>query len=137
MCRIRNRILTLRDKSWANHFTKTYSKKNKKFLEKIEDKKQLQSFLKCLTYASNFIKALAKLRKPLQHKLKKEVSWTWNSIHTKIVQNLKKMCKNLAILNLPNEEDDWILETGASNEHWSLVLKLRRRKALQILQWKF
>ena len=47
------------------------------------------------------------------------------------------MYKNLHILNLPNEEDDLILKTDANNEHWSAVLKnQRRRKALQILQWK-
>jgi len=31
----------------------------------IEDKKQLEIFLGCLIYASDFIKDLAKLRKPL------------------------------------------------------------------------
>ena len=46
------------------------------FSEKIEDRKQLERFLGCLTYASDFIKDLAKLRKLLQQKLKKEVSWT-------------------------------------------------------------
>jgi len=74
-------------------------------------------FLGCLTYASDFIKDLAKLRKPLQWKLKKEVSSIWMSNDTKIMQNFKKMCKNLPVLNLPNEEDDLILETDASNEH--------------------
>jgi len=46
------------------------------FLEKIEDRKQLERFLGCRTYASDFIKDLAKLRKPLQQKVKKDVSWT-------------------------------------------------------------
>ena len=41
------------------------------------------------------------------------------------MQNFKKMCKNLPVLNLPNEEDDLILETDASNEHWSDVLKIK------------
>ena len=40
--------------------------KIEKFPEKIEDRKQLERFLGCLTYASDFIKDLAKLRKPLQ-----------------------------------------------------------------------
>ena len=35
------------------------------------------------------------------------------------------MYKNLPVLNLPNEGDDLILETGASNEHWSVVLKIK------------
>ena len=36
---------------------------------------------------------------------------------SKIVQNFKKMCKNLHVLNLPNEENNLILETDASNEY--------------------
>ena len=44
------------------------------------------------------------------------------------MQNFKKMCKNLPLLNLPNEEDDLILETDASNKHWSAVLKIKKEK---------
>ena len=46
--------------------------KIEKFCTKIKDRKQLDRFLGCLTYASDFIKDLAKLRKPLQHKLRKK-----------------------------------------------------------------
>jgi len=38
------------------------------------------------------------------------------------------MCKNLPIINLPNEGDDLVLETYASNEHWSAVLKIKGGK---------
>jgi len=40
------------------------------------------------------------------------------------------MCKNLPVLNLPNEEDDLILEIDASNEHWSDVLKIKKGEKL-------
>jgi len=40
------------------------------------------------------------------------------------------MCKNLLVLNLPNKEDDLILETNASNEHWSAVLKIKQGEKL-------
>ena len=53
----------------------------------------------------------------------KEVSWTWTSNDTKIV-------KNLPVLNLHNKEDDLILETDASNEHWSIVLKIKEGEKL-------
>ena len=66
-------------------------------------------FFGSLTYASDFIKDLAKLGKPLQQKLKKDVMWTWTTNDSKIVQNFKKMCKNLPVLNLPNDENDLIL----------------------------
>jgi len=96
----------------------------------MEDRKQLERFLGCLTYASDFVKDLAKLRKPLQQKLKKDVSWTWTANDSKVVQNFKKMCKNLPVLNLPNEEDNLILETDASNEHWSAVFKIKEGEKL-------
>jgi len=38
------------------------------------------------------------------------------------------MCKNLPVLNLSNEEDDLIIETDASNEYWSVVLKIKEEK---------
>ena len=90
-------------------------KKIENFPETIEDRKQLERFLGYLTYASDFIKDLAKLRKPLQQKLKKEVSWIWTINDTKIIQNFKKICKNPPILNLPNKGDDLVLETDTSN----------------------
>jgi len=62
---------------------------------------------------SDFIKDLAKLRKPLQQKLKKEASWVWTSNDTKIV-HFKKICKKLPILNLLNEEGDLIIEKMAA-----------------------
>ena len=40
------------------------------------------------------------------------------------------MCKNPQVLNLPNEEDDLILETNASNEHRSAVLKIKKGEKL-------
>ena len=38
------------------------------------------------------------------------------------------MCTNLPVLNLPNEEDDLILETDANNEHWTAILKIKKEK---------
>jgi len=41
------------------------------------------------------------------------------------------MCKNLPILDLPNKEDDLVLETDPSNEYG--IENQRKRKTLQIL----
>ena len=68
------------------------------------------------------------MKKPLQQQLKKEVSWTWTTNDTKIVQNFEKMYKNLPVLNLPNEGDDLVLETDVNNEYWSTVLKIKEVK---------
>jgi len=40
------------------------------------------------------------------------------------------MCKNLPVFNLPNDEDDLILGTNASNEHWSAVIKIKKGEKL-------
>jgi len=40
------------------------------------------------------------------------------------------MCKNLPVPSLPNEGDDLVLETDASNEHWSIVLKSKTGEKL-------
>jgi len=56
--------------------------------------------------------------------------WTWTNNDSKIIQSFKKMCKNLPVLNLPNQGDDLILETDISNEHWSAVLKIKEGEKL-------
>jgi len=66
----------------------------------------------------------------LQQKLKKEVSWTWAPSDLEIVQDSKKMCKNLLVLNFPKEGDDLILETYVNNEHWSAILKIKEGEKL-------
>ena len=88
--------------------------KVEKFPDEIKDRKQLERFLSCLTYVSDFIKDLAKLRKPLQVKLKKYQVWSWTHLDTKIVQELKRRCEKLPILTLPNEDDELVLETDGS-----------------------
>ena len=40
------------------------------------------------------------------------------------------MCKNLPVLNLPNEGDNLVLETDVSNEHWSAILKIKEGEKL-------
>jgi len=47
-----------------------------------------------------------------------------------IIQNFKKICKNLHVLNFPNEGNDLVLETDAINEHWSTVLKIKDEEKL-------
>ena len=40
------------------------------------------------------------------------------------------MCKNLHVLNFPNEGDDLMLKTDTSNEYWSGVLKIKEEEKL-------
>ena len=89
------------------------------------DRKQLEFFLGCLTYAPDFIKDLAKIRRPLQNKLKKGWDWTLNLADSILEKFLKEKCKDLPTVTLPNENNKLVLETDASNNHWSTVLKIK------------
>jgi len=130
LCWTGNWIFRSRGKGLINHPTKHILEKIKNFPKKIENRKQLERFLRCLTYTIDFTKDLATLRKSLQQKLKIEVNWTRTPSDSKIVQNFKKMCKNLHVLNLSNEKDDSTLEINASNKHWSVALKIKEGEKL-------
>lgn len=67
------------------------------------------------------------------------MSWMWTSNDSIIVKkNLQKLCTNLSILTLLiGKKNHLILKTDASNEYQSVVLKQKKEKFLQILQWKF
>lgn len=93
------------------------------FPDRILDKKQLQRFLGCLTYAEGYIKKLAEIRKPLQKKLKKDNNWYWDDEDTEYVRKIKLKLKQFPTLYQPKDDDPMILETDASNETWSGVLK--------------
>ena len=100
--------------------------KIREFPDQLEDKKQLQRFLGCLNYAEQFIKDLAKIRQPFQIKLKKNYIWDWTTDDTLQVQQIKEQCKNLPLLQLPSDEDFLILETDASENYWSAILKRKK-----------
>ncbi|KAJ9558185.1 hypothetical protein OSB04_012799 [Centaurea solstitialis] len=93
------------------------------FPDKLVDKKQVQSFLGILNYASDFIKNLALLRKPFQDLLKKNKVFSFDKSLENQVKKIKEYCKILPKLQLPKDNDDLILETDASENYWSGVLK--------------
>ena len=47
----------------------------------------------------------------------------WSEKHTMIVKKLKNICSDLPKLRLPNENDNLILETDASDKYWAAILK--------------
>ena len=96
----------------------------KHVLEKLRDYpsnirniKELQRFLRLLTYISSegFIKELAKERRMLQLKLKKDAPWHWTEEDKLMVERLKVFCQNLPELYNPSEDNIIIVETDALN----------------------
>ncbi len=107
--------------------------KLKDFPSKITDKTQLQRLLGILNYLEGYIKNLAKMRSPLQAKLKKDVTFHWNDSDTAYVDKIKKQCSVLPELYHPLDEDDMILETDASGSHWGAVLKAKPSDGIERL----
>lgn len=95
------------------------------FPSEIKDKTQLQRFLGILNYVEGYIPKLAEIRKPLQAKLKKDVIFSWQKSDTEYVDKIKKKFKTLPALYHPKGDDEMILETDASSEYWSAVLKAK------------
>ena len=99
------------------------SKKISSFPNKLESKEQIQKFLGCLNYAEGFIENLSKKRHKIQILLRKTNTKGWNNEHTEIVKSLKEECKNLPKLRLPDEKDNLIVNTDASDKYWAAILK--------------
>ena len=80
--------------------------------DEIKDKKQLQRFLGCLNYVSDFFPNLRKLCAPLYQRLRKN-SVPWTEEHTKIVRQVKERVKSLPCFGIPNPFASIIVEINA------------------------
>ena len=96
------------------------------FPDKLQDWKQVERFLGCINYISDFIPNLAWLRGPSQDLLKKRMNQRWQDYHTSLVQQLKKLCNQLPKLAIPEDSDQLIVETDASDLYWGGVLKAKK-----------
>ena len=94
-----------------------------KFSDEIKDKKQLQRFLACLNYVSDFFPNLRHLCAPLYRRLRKNPI-PWTSEHTKIVQQVvKDKVKSLPCLSIPTPATFMIVEMDASDIGYGGILK--------------
>ncbi|KAL0337651.1 UNVERIFIED_CONTAM: hypothetical protein Scaly_2040200 [Sesamum calycinum] len=83
-------------------------KKIQNFLDGLNDKKHLQSFLEIFNFASIFIKDLARHRKDFQPLLKEieGSKWKWEEIQTQRVRELKQVCSYLPKLAILEDDDE-------------------------------
>ena len=94
----------------------------------MNDKKTLQQFLGIVNYARNYIKNLAKLAGPLYAKLRKNGQKHFNSEDIKLVRTIKENVKDLKPLELPLDDNYFIIETDASELGWGAILKQKPHK---------
>uniref|UniRef100_A0A2N9G9K2 Reverse transcriptase/retrotransposon-derived protein RNase H-like domain-containing protein n=1 Tax=Fagus sylvatica TaxID=28930 RepID=A0A2N9G9K2_FAGSY len=85
-----------------------------KFPKEILDKTQLQKFLGSLNYVGEFYQSLRKQCKPLFDRLQTNPP-PWTSVHTSIVQDIKKYVKTLPCLSIPTINYFKIIEADASD----------------------
>jgi len=83
-----------------------------KFLDEIKDRKQLQRFLGCLNYVSDFFPQLRQMCAPLYNRLRKNPK-PWSALHTQIIQQVKQKVQSLSCLGIPHPEAFMIVETRA------------------------
>ena len=93
-----------------------------KFPDEILDKTQLQRFLGSLNYVAEFYQSLRKQCKPLFDRLQSN-PLPWTSVHTSIVQDIKKYVKTLPCLGIPTINSFKIVETDASDIGYGGILK--------------
>ena len=95
-----------------------------KFPNEILDKTQLQRFLGSLNYISNFYQNLRQQCKPLFDRLRTNPH-PWTSVHTSVVQEIKKYVLTLPCLGIPTVNSFKIVLTDASNIGYGGILLQR------------
>ena len=85
-----------------------------KFPDEIKDKKQLQRFLECLNYVSDYFKDLRIICEPLYKRLRKNAP-TWTEHDISLVKEIKQRVKHLPCINIPHPNALLILELDAFN----------------------
>ncbi|PRQ21805.1 putative nucleotidyltransferase, Ribonuclease H [Rosa chinensis] len=93
-----------------------------KFPDKIPDAKSLERFLGVINYGRDFIPKISGLTAMLSPKTSSKRKWNFTEDDEKIVKQIKNLCKNLHPLQQPEENDEIILQTDASDNYWSGVV---------------
>jgi hypothetical protein len=105
-----------------------------KFANEIKEKKQLQRFLGCLNYVSDFYEVLAKDRNILNERLKKNPP-AWTTKHTQTVKQIKSKVKRLPCLYILDHDAFKIIEIDASDYGYGGILKQRKDSKEQLVRF--
>jgi hypothetical protein len=93
-----------------------------KFPNELKDKTQLQRFLGCVNYVSDFIPNLRTICIPLFKRLRKNPP-PWDNTMTQSVLQLKTIVKKLPCLGIPDPTAKLLVETDASDLGFGGILK--------------
>ena len=76
--------------------------------------KEVERFLGLANYHRSFVKNFAKIATPLYRVTGKQ-EFHWGEAQAEAFETLKEALINPPVLTLPNQEDDWVLDTDASD----------------------
>ncbi|KAK9134325.1 hypothetical protein Syun_013655 [Stephania yunnanensis] len=93
-----------------------------KFPDQLIDRHQLQRFLGCLNYLSDFYKNVAQDRQCLQELLSSKNPFHWTPSHTAAVQQIKQKVQSLPCLHLAISQYFKIVQTDASDIGYGGIL---------------
>ena len=91
-------------------------------IERPKNQKQVRQFIGLATYYRKYIKDFAKIAQPLHNLTHKDVKFIWSDECESAFKSLKEMLSTSDIVSYPNDEDEYILDTDASNYALGAVL---------------
>jgi hypothetical protein len=84
-------------------------------MEKPADAKALHRFIGMVTYMSKFIPQFSQITEPLRALLKKDVDWSWSTVHDTAFSTLKKLISNAPVFRYFDIRAPAIIQTDASS----------------------
>ena len=105
-----------------------------KFPDEIKEKQQLQRFLGCVNYITDFIPNIRIICAPLYSRLRKNPP-PWNECMTSAIKQIKTAVKKLSSLGIPNPLTFLIVETDASKLGYGGILKQKNYQQKMFKIW--
>ena len=85
-----------------------------KEMNRPQNKKELQTFLGCITYLQKFLPHMSEISAPLRKLLEKEIEWHWDTAQENSFSRLKEMATETPVLAFYSPEDKLTLNVDAS-----------------------
>ena len=97
-------------------------------------KKQVQRFLGCLNYVSDYFKDSRIICETSYKRLRKNAP-TWTEHHTNLVKEIKQRVKHLSCINIPYPNAFLIVESDASNLGYGGILKQEYNNQVHMVRY--
>lgn len=97
--------------------------------------KELRAYMGLCSYYRRFVLDFANESEPLSKLTRKGVKYVWTSDQQEAFENLKQKLMSAPILGLPNDDDEFIIDTDASEFAIGAVLSQRQKGSELVLAY--